>query len=893
MNENLTVCKKRFRASSTAQQFARAGDKALFFLLVINTWAAAAGAQTAIVGGPNQSDIVSAISSACNGNTPGKVIFPNGDYAVFSAITVPGSCTLQTANQGGARLNGNQNQVFQVVSNNVTINGLIINGGWVAFGGANSYSNFVFTNNTIENLWNSGRGGGPAALSGPGLISSNISNNSFLNIWGGGSPGYPNAPPHDGTNCPGEDCWGAPAIVFSGLDQTTISGNVFDKIGNDGMHIFWESFTGYIDARSTSGNVISYNTFTHIRRIPMEIQTQPSGHCPGGCNYRTTVTTGLQIKGNYAHDYAFPFWDTWGASLVPDGAVGSLYINNTFIANPGNAGGYAPCMESVSRNNLSQGNVCASVPGEPYRFSSGVAQGAGSNSSFTSTYQNNIFCGNPATTELTHEGNPQYASKVVWQYNYQNGNACPALSNLTTSDINMGFTSARNQSLQNGASGVWSVSIVSNLSIRYVRFFVDGSTTPISTQEIQDVNTNFGSDHKWLYHVTVNSSGLSNGIHTMLASATDASGAIETATENFTVGGAGTITFPMGVVGPSSLNFSTTNMGQTAQAQTVTLTNTGTAALGLGSISVGGTNAGEFGLTSQCGSSLATNNSCAIEVTFSPAAAGSRTATVLVTDNAADSPQSVALNGTGNDPGTGSTPPTSGNLPKNLPSGMILWLASNSGVVGEASKVSAWQDQSGNGNNSVQPNLANQPTVVPGNNGQSALRFDGSSSFMSLPNLPINGKTGLTVMLVSSDSKDVSISAGYGWYPILVWDETASWGATFFGTYQSTSQFRFGTTQYGNESVFKMPFNRTNSFGLSEWMHAGTTDYMWFNAQSTATFTGKFRAIAGVGNSAVLGLGPDSTFFPGDVSEVIVYGRALSVSERQAVEQYLMAKYHL
>ena len=29
------------------------------------------------------------------------------------------------------------------------------------------------------------------------------------------------------------------------------------------MHISWESFTGYIDAQGSSGNVISNNTFTH------------------------------------------------------------------------------------------------------------------------------------------------------------------------------------------------------------------------------------------------------------------------------------------------------------------------------------------------------------------------------------------------------------------------------------------------------------------------------------------------------------------------------------------------------------------------------------------------------------------------------------------------------
>jgi Concanavalin A-like lectin/glucanases superfamily len=97
----------------------------------------------------------------------------------------------------------------------------------------------------------------------------------------------------------------------------------------------------------------------------------------------------------------------------------------------------------------------------------------------------------------------------------------------------------------------------------------------------------------------------------------------------------------------------------------------------------------------------------------------------------------------------------------------------------------------------------------------------------------------------------------------------------------------------GNEPAYQALFTRTNSFGLSEWMHSGTTDSMWFNGQNVATYTGALQSINGVGNIAFLGQGSNNTFYPGDVSEVIVYKRALSTSERQAVEQYLMNKYHL
>jgi hypothetical protein len=99
--------------------------------------------------------------------------------------------------------------------------------------------------------------------------------------------------------------------------------------------------------------------------------------------------------------------------------------------------------------------------------------------------------------------------------------------------------------------------------------------------------------------------------------------------------------------------------------------------------------------------------------------------------------------------------------------------------------------------------------------------------------------------------------------------------------------------QSGNENAYTIPMSRTNSFGLSEWMHAGTTDSLWFNGLSIASYTGKSQTLAGTGTSATLGKGAGNTFFQGEVSEVIVYNRSLSTSERQLIEQYLMTKYHL
>src|SRR5206468_3964315 len=49
-------------------------------------------------------------------------------------------------------------------------------------------------------------------------------------------------------------------------------------------------------------------------------------------------------------------------------------------------------------------------------------------------------------------------------------------------------------------------------------------------------------------------------------------------------------------------------------------------------------------------STLAANATCTINVTFTPAATGSRSATLTVTDNASNSPQTAGVSGTGTAP---------------------------------------------------------------------------------------------------------------------------------------------------------------------------------------------------------------------------------------------------
>src|SRR5436189_2601312 len=104
---------------------------------------------------------------------------------------------------------------------------------------------------------------------------------------------------------------------------------------------------------------------------------------------------------------------------------------------------------------------------------------------------------------------------------------------------------------------------------------------------------------------------------------------------------------------PTSLTFTAQAIGTTSAPQSITITNTGKAALFINSAAVPNTldftevNDGCSGLT------LAAGTSCSVSITFSPTTSGTRSAKFTLTDNAAGSPQTVPITGTG----TGPNPP--------------------------------------------------------------------------------------------------------------------------------------------------------------------------------------------------------------------------------------------
>ena len=92
-------------------------------------------------------------------------------------------------------------------------------------------------------------------------------------------------------------------------------------------------------------------------------------------------------------------------------------------------------------------------------------------------------------------------------------------------------------------------------------------------------------------------------------------------------------------------------MNATTASKTVMLTNNQIIPLSISGISA----PNNFAATSSCPlapNTLAARSSCSIQVTFTPTKVGPLGGTLIVNDNAPNTPQTVALSGTGTNPAT-------------------------------------------------------------------------------------------------------------------------------------------------------------------------------------------------------------------------------------------------
>ncbi len=224
-------------------------------------------------------------------------------------------------------------------------------------------------------------------------------------------------------------------------------------------------------------------------------------------------------------------------------------------------------------------------------------------------------------------------------------------------------------------------------------------TVPLTISSVGPPSGDFGDSHNCPISPATLAAGSSCTISvTFTPTGTGARNGTLTITDNSngvpgsqqTVSLTGTGINPGACLSPTLLSFGNQVLNTTSVPRKVTLTSCGTTNLILFSISVTGANSGDFAQTNNCPAVMPPNLKCTINVTFTPSALGARTASLTVSDNAANSPQTVALSGTGVAPVT-LVPSTLGfgNVPQGTSStARNLTLTNNQSVALTISSIS-------------------------------------------------------------------------------------------------------------------------------------------------------------------------------------------------------------
>jgi hypothetical protein len=143
-------------------------------------------------------------------------------------------------------------------------------------------------------------------------------------------------------------------------------------------------------------------------------------------------------------------------------------------------------------------------------------------------------------------------------------------------------------------------------------------------------------------------------------------------------------TAPAVTLSGSIAGFGSLDVGVSSAAQSLTLTNSGSAPLNIRSI----TTTGDFAATNTCAASVAPNASCAVNVTFNPTAAGSRTGLLTIIDDAISGEVVIGLSGTGTAPTLAITPAGGGATTATVTAGQTatynLSIAATPGAAGTA-----------------------------------------------------------------------------------------------------------------------------------------------------------------------------------------------------------------
>jgi hypothetical protein len=214
---------------------------------------------------------------------------------------------------------------------------------------------------------------------------------------------------------------------------------------------------------------------------------------------------------------------------------------------------------------------------------------------------------------------------------------------------------------------------------------------------------------------------------------------------------------------------------------------------------------------------------------------------------------------------------------------LTLRLRADEGITASGDSVSVWSDMSGNGNNAVQGNGTNRPSSAAGMiNNMSVLRFNGSSSYLSLPTsaaLGIQSHAYEMFLVVRSSSTDIQFLISGSSIGQFEYNLNGSAGARFIPiTSAWLDENATGTYCDGLPHVFSARASSAGGTVRVDGVDGGTSDIDVTSSDGGALQLG-VRGSAG------------AYYFKGDIAEVMIYDTVLCSTARDSVERYLADQY--
>ena len=203
-------------------------------------------------------------------------------------------------------------------------------------------------------------------------------------------------------------------------------------------------------------------------------------------------------------------------------------------------------------------------------------------------------------------------------------------------------------------------------------------------------------------------------------------------------------------------------------------------------------------------------------------------------------------------------------------SGLWLWVKADAGVTLTSGAVSQWVDQSGHGRHFAQSQASKRPTVVAAaNNGYPAIRLTATArqTLDMSTTLPNDHTVFIAARLWGTNKARILNAMSNNW--LLGW-----WGGN-------------------QDAIYHMGWiSPSSTFAASnDWLQYtdvnGSTTYAAYRSGRLMYTTGNVAVPQGLTLSGY----QDGEYSDADILEILVYDRALSTAERQAVERYLASRY--